>query len=493
MHRLIYLSVFLLLHLNMFSQFEVEWQTNFGGRGDDEVIELINTKDGGYLSCGHTWSDDIDQSNVSGERDVLISKFSEEGRLIWNRRFGGSGFDSAIKCIEISEGFVFLGRTRSNDKDISHNHGSFDFWVVKITIEGELEWEETYGGQELDLAHDIIHTNDGGFAIIGTTSSIQPQFLGQEVLVVKISSSGKEEWHRNYGGTQNDTGIMIHQENDDSFIIAGTTFSDELAFLRSESDYFIAKLSGSGEFIWQKNFGGGPGTNTLLKAQKTNAGLMLMGTHGGNDIWLIHTDISARLIWQKSIGGSGDELANAFVEIEDDGFLFVGETNSTNQIIPNNDPAGDMLIFKLDLSGKLIWIENFGSNKYDSFKSIVADPSGGYVVVGDTRSNGSNFLLNFGGLDSWIMKIGLLEENETNVQASNVSLYPNPTTKTIYINVAEENLDTKYYIQDMIGQTIISGHLKEERESIDVNSLPAGTYLYRTDTEDNIPYRFVKL
>ena len=90
----------------------------------------------------------------------------------WQKCLGGTDWDEAYSIQQTSDGgFIMAGETRSNDGNVSGNHGAADYWVVKLNSSGDIEWQKCLGGTSEDIANSIQQTNDGGFIVVGYTNS----------------------------------------------------------------------------------------------------------------------------------------------------------------------------------------------------------------------------------------------------------------------------------------------------------------------------------
>ena len=120
--------------------------------------------DGSYIVSGGTASNDGDVTGNHGIFDAWVIKISATGVLQWQKVYGGTNFDyfSSIK-VTTDGGYILAGETQSNNGDVSGNHGTSDFWIVKINATGVLQWQKTLGGTLNDYAFSIEKTSDGGF------------------------------------------------------------------------------------------------------------------------------------------------------------------------------------------------------------------------------------------------------------------------------------------------------------------------------------------
>ena len=115
--------------------------------------------------------------------------------------------------VEAQNGDLFIGsETLSNDGDVSFNHGNdnSDAWLVRLSPDGNIIWEKSYGGSGGEDIRGIIATDDGGCIITGGSSSWDgdfPPVNGQvDVYVAKIDVDGNIVWANTYGGSLLDGG-----------------------------------------------------------------------------------------------------------------------------------------------------------------------------------------------------------------------------------------------------------------------------------------------
>jgi hypothetical protein len=131
------------------------WSQTYGGEFIDHATSLVETSDGGFALAGQI-------SGVNGF-DFLLIKTDFSGNMEWNHTFGGIGWDQAYSLVETSDGgFALAGRT------FSFGAGSYDAWLVKTDANGNMEWNQTYGGSDWDEAQSLVVTSDGGYALAGT-------------------------------------------------------------------------------------------------------------------------------------------------------------------------------------------------------------------------------------------------------------------------------------------------------------------------------------
>jgi hypothetical protein len=251
----------------------VEWERSFGFSGHDHAYDVLQTTDGGYFFVGFV---DVTASGGAGadsNKGRLITrhgvgefwgtKLDGQGNLEWRHYFGGTANDRAYGVVQSNDGgFVLAGSTESSDFDVTHNNGSYDFWVIKITNSGELVWEKSFGGTGIDSAASISKTSDNGYVITGSTFSldmdVSHQNGGSDVWLIKIDDNGQLVWEKTYGGQEFDAAENVSLCANGGFLVSGNSKSNDfdLSTNKGENDFWLIKTDENGHIIWQTTFGG---------------------------------------------------------------------------------------------------------------------------------------------------------------------------------------------------------------------------------------------
>src|SRR5690606_22749186 len=166
------------------------WQKSFGGSDGDYANSIKQTEDGGYIIAGTSYSNDGDVTESYGNGDYWIIKISETGNIEWQKSFGGSGEDIANEIQVVAGGYIVIGGTESTDGDVSGNHGNVDYWIIKLSESGDLQWQKAMGGSSFDEGLSIAQTNDKGFILAGGSNSNNGDVTGnhgeQDYWIVKL-------------------------------------------------------------------------------------------------------------------------------------------------------------------------------------------------------------------------------------------------------------------------------------------------------------------
>jgi hypothetical protein len=241
----------------------VEWSRNYGGSLEETGNDIVQTTDGGFIFCANTSSNNGDVSGALGSVDIWVVKLDADGNIEWQRNLGGTGPDNAGRILQLpAGGYLLLGNTRSNDGDVSGNHGDSDVWVAWLSAEGAVLDQRCYGGSLLDSALDLTPTPDGGYIIAGSSRSSNGDLTTNagfaDLWVLKVYGTGEIQWQHSYGGTGGETAFGISLTNDGGLVLNGVTNSDDGDVIggTGSTHYWVLKLDPDGNLQWQRTFGG---------------------------------------------------------------------------------------------------------------------------------------------------------------------------------------------------------------------------------------------
>ncbi|QCX01765.1 hypothetical protein FGM00_17185 [Aggregatimonas sangjinii] len=299
------------------AQGTLQWEKSFGFSGHDHSYDIIETQDGGLFFSGFLdiTSAQADGYTEKGNGSITAhgvgefwgTKLDAQGNMEWRKFFGGTNNDRSHAVVQSEDGgFVLSGFSESDDFDIKNSRGSYDFWVVKINEEGELIWQNSYGGSGIDIAYDITKTADNGYVVVGHTFSddqdVNKNHGEADVWMIKIDDEGNLVWERNFGGGAFDAAQGVSLSADGGFIISGNSKSTSMDV-------------------------------------SANA--------GENDMWLIKTDANGKMVWQKTFGGDGLDYGFDAFETDGGGIILVGETSSQNFLDFPNHGKTDVVVLHI--------------------------------------------------------------------------------------------------------------------------------------------------
>lgn len=417
---------------------EIVWQNTIGGNGGDNPTTAEQTMDGGYIIGGHSNSyiSGDKNENSNGLSDYWIVKLDAGGNITWQNTIGGSKDDYLHCTRQTTDGGYILGGQSlsgiSGDKT-EDSIGYYDFWIIKTDSTGNILWQNTIGGTQQDYLFSIIPTFDNGYLIGGYSESNisgdknEDSFGTSDYWIVKLNSTGNIEWQRTLGGYEEDYCSSIIQTSDSGYVIAGNSRSgisgNKTVINKGSFDYWLLKIDAAGMVQWQKSIGGS--ADDVLKSitLAPDQGFVLSGFSGSDssgdktenkyglyDIWVVKTDSTGNILWQKTIGGTDyDHAANAYATA-DGNYIVGGQSDSyiSGNKQEKNVGSKDYWILKLNPSGQILWQNSIGGYYSEYANHICQTDDGDHLIVGgsDSWANGDKTEPRFGtSFDFWIVKV----------------------------------------------------------------------------------------
>ena len=371
------LSVSLVTLFTEYAHAQVRFAKTYGRTGNDLGWSVQQTSDGGYIVTGRTV--------LILNDDIFLVKTDANGNVEWANIYGGIYDDVAYSVQQTSDGgYILAGRTGS----LSAND---DVFLIKTDANGNVQWAKTYRGANVDWAFSVQQTSYGGYIVAGRTRSFGAGNF--DVFLIKTDADGNLEWAKTYGGTGDDWASSVQQTSDGGYILAGRTRS----FGAGNFDVFLIKTDADGNLEWAKTYGG-TGDDLAYSVQQTSDGGYIVAGEtrsfgaGNNDVFLIKTDADGNVQWAKTYGGTGNDVGWAVQQTSDGGYIVAGETRSFGAGL------SDVFLVKTDASGNIIWAKTYGGTGNDLAYSVRQTSDGGYIVAGLTRSYG------VGGEDIFLIK-----------------------------------------------------------------------------------------
>lgn len=265
-----------------------------------------------YSHDGHSTS-----NHPGNDSDILLVVVDMDGSPLASTCFGGSNGETGLDIkFAQTEGLILTGYTRSNDGDVNGHHGNNDFWVVKTDGFGDIEWTKCYGGSESDIANSVIPTSDGGYLVAGKTISFSGDVSGlhydgitfrHDYWVIKISSTGTLEWQHPLGGNDEEEAFSVIEAASGGYIVAGVSESfggDVVGIPHGFNEFWLVKLSEGGGIVWEKSLGGGLNETATSIAQLPNGSLAVAGYANSTDgqVSGLHGSSNAWDFWMVKLG-----------------------------------------------------------------------------------------------------------------------------------------------------------------------------------------------
>jgi hypothetical protein len=354
-----------------------EWDKTYGGSSSEFAYYIQQTIEGGYILASTTTSSDGDITDgKNGHEDIWILKLNPDGTKEWDKTYGGSIGQSANYIQQTRDGgYIIAGTTYSSDGDVTDgNNGEYDIWILKLNPDGTKEWDRTYGGSSSDWAHFLQQTSDDAYIVAGRTNSsdgdISDGNNGEyDFWILKLNSDGTKKWDKTYGGSSSDWARCIQQTSDGGYVVTGLIQSsdgDNTDGKNGYMDFWILKLNPDGTKEWDKTYGSSGSEDASVIIQTSDGGYIVAGdtnssggditnaNNGGYDMWILKLNPDGTKQWDKTYGGSSGDGAYSIQQTSDGGYIIAGSTNSSDgDITDGNNGGSDFWILKLNANGEI--------------------------------------------------------------------------------------------------------------------------------------------
>ncbi|TKK65545.1 T9SS type A sorting domain-containing protein [Ilyomonas limi] len=524
-------------------------QKTYGSSGTDLLYQMCFSKEEGMVVAGSSASGISGNKTVAakGGLDFWIIKLGKTGNVKWERSIGGSADDRLTDIKPTTDsGYILAGWSispASGDKTENPKGNGGDYWVVKVDKHGNIQWNKTIGGSEDDDAQAILQTGDGGYLVAGISmSGISGNKTGKninggpllwntyDIWLVKLDKDGNIQWDKTIGGTA-DEGMIYHiytpqqgsnrrklacrQAPDGGFVIATSSNSNKSANKTENSyggspDYWVLKTDAQGNVLWDKTIGGS-GEDYVSALDIADDGSILVGgyswsdpsgnktqDHRNSDYWIVKLSGTGTLLWDKTIGSGSDDILQEIQHTSDGGFILAGNSTSGRAYDKSEPRLGenDYWIVKLNSNGAIEWNRTFGGTGNDVPYAVLEDQDepNVYYIGGYSASpvSGNKTADAYGDPDYWVIKLmyhtatsestndittsNKLSGNET---ANNTSfrIYPNPVTTVLHI---QNSGKATYVLTNQAGKAVLTKTINGNGD-INLANLTAGIY-YLTNT-----------
>jgi hypothetical protein len=302
---------------------EVIWERTWGGDGYEQADSVVLADDGGYFIFGET------DSYGAGNRDFFLLKTSKDGTEEWFKTFGGPGREWPYGMLRLSNGELLVyGFTETNA-------GGRDNYAVRVSQDGNIIWEyrEERPGEESVM--DALETAEGGLVLAVS--------VDEDGQLLKLAADGNVQWMHRYELPGWQFGSQVAQTEDGEFLMAGFSMSNS----PRQADTWLARCTSIGELVWEKSFGDPSFDDYANSMIRLNDGTYLIGAIA-NGVLLNRVDELGNILWKQSLLDQNTVYGGmALAELEDGGFLVAGLI----QII--NERSYDAMLLRTDAMGRV--------------------------------------------------------------------------------------------------------------------------------------------
>ncbi len=186
--------------------------------GIQELNRVIPTTDSGAIAIGRAGA-------------VYVVKINSSGNPSWTKGYGGVGVGADI--VQLDDG----GYMAFGDRDFGYPYEE-DFWLLRLNANGDSLWTKRYQHGERDLAYGLDQTADGGFVMVGDqyrNEGMDPT----DMYIIRTNANGDTIWTKTVGGDQYEYAYSVEQTSDGGYIVVGRTSS----YGSGMDDFYIVKLA----------------------------------------------------------------------------------------------------------------------------------------------------------------------------------------------------------------------------------------------------------
>jgi len=354
-----------------------------GGSNSDGAYHITKTNDNHYFLVGTSKSFGSSRGMQYGLKVDL------DGNVVWQDTYGGSDLAQGLMGIQKADNsFAIIGNTTETDAWL-------DFRFTIINTDGSENSNFKYASGKDETGYYLLETSDSGFLMSGH----KDLWGSPQVYYVKTNSTGTKLWDKSFGqSSANNINVMASflDETASGYIGIGYTYRDAT----QKEDAFIQLLNKStGTISWSKYFGN-TYNNQVICASKTNDnGYILSGqtetASTSLDVWLVKLDSGGNEQWQKTFGGVSDDTIHPYSsgcvkQTSDNGYILLGTTESYGT------GGKDFYLIKTDSTGTESWYKTFGTIDDEMGMSLELTNDGGYILVGTSTNNSG---------DIWLLKV----------------------------------------------------------------------------------------
>lgn len=377
---------------------------------------------------------------------VLLSVSTARAQLIkhFDRTFGGSGDDCSsgdgVVLVVTADGGALIGTTSPSGAEGDKSEpskGALDYWIVKTDASGNKQWDRTFGGSAGDSLGDALQTPDGGYLLVGSSSSdiggdkSEVGRGGGDYWVIRLDPLGNKLWDKTLGGPGSDVANDVLATSDGGYLVVGfggtgVGWEKSLPSYGGYGgwDYWVVKIGANGNKLWDQVFGGS-GADVSFDAIQLSNGTFVIGGHsasdasgnkttslrGGWDYWVVAIDADGNKLWEQAYGSDGSDLSHSMVATSDGGFAIAGASASDVSGEKSEPSRGgyDLWLVKADAAGNKQWDRTVGSAVNEDWyrEGVVQTDDGGFLMGIDSLGgiSGDRTERSRGNRDYWLVRL----------------------------------------------------------------------------------------
>lgn len=344
----------------------------------------------------------------------LICNYICSQQIYFNNRYDyKQGLEGALSVLEIDSGYIIAGG------GYAAGIGSFfGIVIMQLDFNGDTVFKKFYGQPGYTyysgVGGSLVKTTDGGYALGGSVNSS----TYNNAILFKFNNNLDTLWTKMYNKSDWDIAYKCRQTNDGGFILTGST----RGVGNDNTDFYLVKTDSSGNLIWQKNYGASGFEISFSVEQTTDGGYILGGYTnsfgaGYYDTYIIKVDSLGNVQWSKTFGGIYGDNGATIIPTSDGGYIL---SAATGMYKIGNKTHKKCRVIKLFNNGSIEWDKTYGPIEYSIGNGLLYELSDGSFITGGGKRDSINgypigflFKINSQGDSIWWREYELLSGNNS--------------------------------------------------------------------------------
>jgi hypothetical protein len=401
---------------------DVAWARKAGSSDTDQGRAVaVDTNGNIYVTGFFSGTTSFGPTNLtsSGTEDIFVAKYTAAGTLLWVRKAGGASYDEGRGIAVDANGNVYVtglfqGTATFTSTNMSSS-GESDVFLAKYNNQGTLLWVRKGGGNSFDEAHALALDPASNVYVTGSFdatavfgSTMLTNISGfSDIFVARWDGNGTFIWARRAGGVRDDSGNGLALDAHTNVYVTGS-FSSNAAFASTNllapgvaSDIFIAKYTSAGALTWVRQAGGTnqdignaiaiDASGNMVVVGQFRVAASFSGTNvlgSGADIFVARYNTDGNPIWVQKAGGNdsiyGDQATAVQLDAAGNAYVtghFSGTANFGNTNIATS-AFNDVFVAKYATNGQPAWVTRLGGSGIDVGYALALDRSNNVIVTG---------------------------------------------------------------------------------------------------------------
>jgi Tol biopolymer transport system component len=300
------------------------WERTWGGDGYEQAWSVALAEDGGYYVFGET------DSYGAGDRDFFLLKIAEDGSEDWFKTYGRARREWPYGMLQLSNRDLLIYGFTEPEVGSGRNR-----YALRVGPDGEVIWEYTTTSPGEELVIDALETAESDLVLAVVVE--------EDGMLVKLDADGNIRWTKRYELDGWQYASQLAQTDDGGFLLTGFSMSSGS---RRQADTWLARCTPTGELEWEKSFGDAAHDDYATSLIQLKDGTYLLGGIG-NGVLLSRVDQDGNVLWRRSLVGQTVYGADGLIELADGGYLVAGFVQITN------GRSYDAILLRTDAEGQI--------------------------------------------------------------------------------------------------------------------------------------------